>query len=164
MFSTNNDAERRLDYFTVVRPNYNHYSVETPCCSPSLNSSEDVHCYPEHPLLASPDFDSHLLESPAPKMSANLMSLQTAAAHGHSKSRPRPYPMQNVLYVSSDDSSGSDSRSSSISPMTPVAARCSRCQRTNSVDLKTGKSNMVSYGLNLWYCGRCATLVGLNKG
>ncbi|EME48746.1 hypothetical protein DOTSEDRAFT_67699 [Dothistroma septosporum NZE10] len=161
MHSTTNDVERHSDYFTIVPPSYDHYSAGTPCCSPFFSPSDDVHCYPEHPLLASPAFGTSSSEPSTPKMAANLMSLQTAAAHGQSKSRPRPYPMQNVLYVSSDDSTRSDSSSSSISD---VVARCSRCHRTNSIDVKTGKSNMVSYGLNLWYCGRCATLVGLNKG
>lgn len=163
MLSTTNDVERRPDYFTILPPNYTHYSVETPCSSPTFNPN-DAHCYPEHPLLASPNSHTPLFEPSTLKMAANLMSLQTTAAHGRPQSRPRPYPMQNVLYVSSDDSSGSDCSSSSISFMAPVAARCSRCQRTNSVDVKTGKSNMVSYGLNLWYCGRCANLVGLSKG
>ena len=142
MLSTINDLERRPDYFTIVPPSYTHWSIETRCCSPALNTTDDIYCYPQHPLLASSDLPSPLLEPSTPKMSASLMSLQTAAAHGHTQSRPRPHPMQNVLYVSSDDSSGSDSRSSSISSMAPVAARCSRCQRTlercNERGLSTG--------------------------
>jgi hypothetical protein len=42
----------------------------------------------------------------------------------------------------------------------PEIARCSRCHRTPSIDITTGKSNMVQYGLNQYYCSRCAGMVG----
>ncbi|WPA96138.1 uncharacterized protein RHO25_000744 [Cercospora beticola] len=102
-------------------------------------------------------------------MASNLMSVQTTAAHAQSPTRPRPVPMQqNVLWTSSNDSSSSSDSSSSDSSsdstsQIPVTARCSRCQRTPSVDIHTGKSNMISYGLNLWYCNRCAALVGFKR-
>lgn len=164
----------RPDYFTLVPSAhahahayaYTHFSVETPATSPTYNQSHHTPApaFLEHPLLASRE--TPLLPHPLPNMASNLMSRQTAAAHGHVSGRPRPYPMQNVLHVTSDDStSSSDSSSSSIDTQNscPSIARCSRCQRTPSIDVQTGKSNMVPYGLNLWYCSRCAGLVGLTK-
>ena len=80
--------------------------------------------------------------------------------------RPQPQPQQNVLDVTSDDSISSTSSSSSGRGSmhnifsSPEIARCSRCHRTPSIDIKTGKSNMVQYGLNQYYCSRCATMVG----
>lgn len=160
------DSYQRLDYFTTIPPAYNHYSTETPSCSPALSISGETPAYPEHPLLAYREVDLAAYEPIHSDMAANLMSIQTSAAHGHNF-RPRPNPVQNVLHVTSDDSasSGSSSESSIDSSMsTPEFARCSRCQRTPSIDVKTGKSNMISYGLNLWYCSRCAALVGFGKG
>lgn len=84
------------------------------------------------------------------------------------KQRPQPHPQQNVLHVTSDDSTSSASSSSSTGSMydiysSPDLARCSRCHRTPSIDIKTGKSNMVQYGLNLYYCSRCAAMVGFKR-
>jgi hypothetical protein len=40
-------------------------------------------------------------------------------------------------------------------------ARCSRCHRSQSIDVTTGKAaNMVAYGLNSFYCLRCANITG----
>lgn len=156
------------DYFTIVPPTYDHFSTETPIPSPAFNIEDETSAFAEHPLLACRD--PHLLSPSAFKMTAtNFMSLQTSAAYN--VTRPRPYAMQNVLHVTSDDSTTSESSgassfdsTSSTSSDPPVpSARCSRCQRTSSFDFKTGKNNMVQYGLNLWYCGRCAGLVGLIK-
>lgn len=82
--------------------------------------------------------------------------------------RPQPQPQQNVLHVTSDESVSSTSNSSYTSSTgsrhnifsSPETARCSRCHRTPSIDIQTGKSNMVQYGLNLYYCSRCAAMVG----
>lgn len=160
MLSNNN---RQTCYFTIDPPTYNHFSTETPYCSPPLSPVETpadplnpLLAYREPPSISSPPLTSTL---------SSLLQMQTAAAHGHSSSRPRPYPVQNVLHVTSDDSTTSDSSSSSISSTKSSLdiARCSRCQRTPSTDIKTGKSNMVQYGLNLWYCSRCAAMVGLSN-
>lgn len=162
MLSHNDDNTHRPDYFSVIPPTYEHFSVETPHCSPSFCQDDCTPSYSQHPLLASPrEFYPQPQDHEAPKTS--FMSMQTSAAHG--SPRPRPYPMQNVLHVTSDDSTSSTESAGSLgSPAsTPEFARCSRCQRTPSVDVRTGKSNMVQYGLNLWYCSRCATLVGLIK-
>jgi hypothetical protein len=152
-------------YFSYVPPGYSHFSDETPCCSPTFSPDElSPSADPRHPLLASrttaqPTANTTRIHT------SSLMQAQTSAAHGLT-SRPRPHPVQNVLHVTSDEACSSDDSSSSIdfgiaSP--PELARCSRCQRTPSLDLKTGKSNMVQYGLNLWYCTRCAAMVGLSN-
>jgi len=161
-------------YFTYNPPVYDHFSVETPSASPTpIHSPGQPDCDPSHPLL------SYRPPQQATNMaSSDLMRMQSAAAHHTSPIRPRPVPQQNMLQVTSDDSintSSSSNRSSSTSSSNsssssrtsldmfsaPEIARCSRCQSTSSVDLKTGKSNMVQYGLNLWYCSRCAGMVGL---
>nr|POE77392.1 hypothetical protein CFP56_09039 [Quercus suber] len=145
-------------YFTIpiTRSTNNHFSVETPCCSPTFDAEQPSASDPVNPFLA--------YRVPALHMSSkmdSLMQAQTNAAHGNSPLRPRPRPLQqNVLHVSSDDASSSSSDSSD-SYEHPESARCSRCQRTPSLDGRTGKSNMVPYGLNLWYCSRCANIVGL---
>lgn len=162
--SARTSLDRQTDYITIVPPSYNYFSTETPCSSPEPLLNDDAFAYPEHPLLAYREIQNINCDAPYPsRMASNLMSMQTAAAHSHSASRPRPYSMQNVLHVTSDDSISSDSSKSSMDSATSCldVARCSRCQRTPSVDIKTGKSNMVAYGLNLWYCSRCASIVGL---
>lgn len=164
-------------YFTYTPPRYDHFSVETPSASPTpIHSPGQPDCDPSHPLL------SYRPPQQATNMaSSDLMRMQSAASHHASPIRPRPVPQQNMLQVTSDDSldsidsSSSSNRSSSTSSSNsssssrtsldmfsaPEIARCSRCQSTSSVDLRTGKSNMVQYGLNLWYCSRCAGMVGL---
>ncbi|KAM0721963.1 hypothetical protein Q7P37_002889 [Cladosporium fusiforme] len=141
---------------------FDHFSVETPSATPNHSPGEindNVDSDPYHPLLAyRPPLPTQ------PTASANLLKMQTAAAHG-SPIRPRPVPQQNLLQVTSDDSvtSSSSSRSSLEMFSAPEVARCSRCQRTPSTDVRTGQSNMVQYGLNLWYCSRCASMVGLTE-
>lgn len=161
-------------YFTLPTTHYTHYthfSDETPLQSPLFSPLDHSIADPINPLLAlrSP----YASPPPSPSMtasqgsSARLMQIQTSAAYSNqTASRPRPSPIQqNVLHVTSDDSSSDDSSESLGSGMVspPELARCSRCQRHQSLDLVTGKSNMVSYGLNLWYCTRCAGMVGLNR-
>lgn len=158
---SHNDDDRRPCYFTIIPPSYDHFSVETPCCSPTFCQDDCTPAYLQHPLLASREYFTPPLEHELSKTTTSLMSMQTSAAHG--SPRPKPYPMQNVLHVTSDDSTSSGGSSCSSFGSTPEIARCSRCQRTPSVDVRTGKSNMIQYGLNLWYCSRCATLVGLTK-
>lgn len=160
-------------YFSINPTPYandytNHYSYETPCSSPTLSSASfDTPSDPYNPLLA------YRQNRPtSPSMSSSPMQLQTAASHGAHPSRPSPQPVQNVLHVTSDDSatSSSSSEDDSISSYDPMqsysclsTARCSRCQRTGSLDPQTGNSNMLQYGLNLWYCTRCAGIVGFRR-
>lgn len=146
--TTSSDSTLPPCYFTYDPPAlyYNHFRSETPLSSPNFTPIERR--------------DS---QSSTKSMASNFLQLQTAAAHSH-PARPRPVPQQNVLEVTSDDSINSaDSSSSAESFCAPETARCSRCQRTPSIDIKTGKSNMISYGLNLYYCSRCASMVGLHN-
>jgi len=153
-------------YFTITPPAYTHWSDETPCCSPSFSPSEQTPADPVNPLLALRS-SSQTTHSRTSSM-ASLMQVQTSAAHSRTPSRPDATPLQNVLHVTSDDSANSSDSSDSdcsvfgmSSP--PELARCSRCQRTPSLDVRTGKSNMLQYGLNLWYCNRCAGVVGMTN-
>jgi hypothetical protein len=157
------NPDYRICYFTIQTTAYSHFSDETPCCSPTFSPGETP-ADPTNPLLAYRESQHLFSLPPSPRMPPSLMQVQTSAAHGQTASRPRPVPQQNVLHVTSDDSMSSSSSSSSFSfgmMSPPELARCSRCQRTPSLDIKTGKSNMVPYGLNLWYCNRCAAMVGL---
>ena len=155
-------------YFTYNPTVYDHLSVETPSASP-IHSPGDPDCNPHHPLLA--HRPPQATNTSNNRVSDDFFRMQTAAAH-ESPIRPSLAPQQNLLQVTSDDSVTSSSSSSSGSSAsssrtslemfsTPELARCSRCQRTPSTDVRTGKSNMVQYGLNLWYCSRCANMVGL---
>ena len=80
------------------------------------------------------------------------------------RDRPQPQPLQNVLHIE-DLSSDDESISSTCSaPTQSMTARCSRCHRTLSTDASAGITpGNVSYGLNLWYCSRCAAFVGYNR-
>lgn len=153
----------RTCYFSIAPPSYSHFSTETPCYSPHyypIETSAD----PNNPLLAYRDpQDPSYAFSPTTSTLSTLLQMQTAVAHGHQAIRPRPYPIQNVLHVNSDDSVSSDDSASSTDSTNSSLdlARCSRCRRTPSIHPQTGKSNMVQYGLNSWYCSRCASLVGL---
>ena len=156
---------RQTCYFSISPPSYSHFSTETPCYSPTFSPLETP-ADPSNPLLAYRDpQQASYLTSPTTNPYTSILQMQTSAAHVNKMSRPRPYPVQNVLHVTSNESMESDdSSSSSDSTKSSLdLARCSRCQRTPSIDTKSGKSNMVQYGLNLWYCNRCASLVGLNR-
>lgn len=158
-------CSRRTCYFSIVPPSYEHFSTETPCHSPTF-SQVQTPADPSNPLLAYRDPQEALFPtSPTTSTFSSLLQMQTAAAHGNQTGRPQPQPVQNVLHVTSDDSVASDDSTSSVNSANSSLdlARCSRCQRTPSFDIKTGKSNMVQYGLNSWYCSRCASLVGLNN-
>lgn len=154
-------------YFTCHPPAFEHFSAETPAATPLSSpreANDNINSDPYHPLLA------HRPPVPQTTASVNFLRMQTAAAHS-SPVRPRPVPQQNLLQVTSNDSLSSSSSSSSNSSTrtsfdafsAPEVARCSRCQRTPNTDVRTGKSNMVQYGLNLWYCSRCANMVGLTE-
>jgi len=166
---------RQACYFTIMPQTSTVVDgIETPL-SPTTMGELTPSAYISHPLLADtsrqPEFSSrHLPSSPplkageTPRRTLNgssFLQLQTHAAH--SPVRPSPRPLQNVLLVS-DDSDMSPSANSSDSTHSQSSfdtARCSRCQRTPSIDLTTRKNNMIEYGLNLFYCTRCANIVGL---
>lgn len=156
-------------YFSMLPIRTTFYNDETPYSTPYSPSDAEIIADPFNPLLAyrspplSPSFLSVKMDT------SKFLQMQTQAAHPTNIYRPSPKPIQNVLDVSPDSTSsyGSDS-SANDSPVSqsPVdTARCSRCQRTASFDLTTRRtSNMVSYGLNLYYCTRCANIVGFRNG
>ncbi|OQO01053.1 hypothetical protein B0A48_13296 [Cryoendolithus antarcticus] len=135
-------------YFSISPATYSNYASKTPLQSPSGTFEGQPPSEPSNPLLA-------YRHTPGRIMAAtNLLQLQTAAAHNYpATSRPRPIPQQNVPQTTSSNSSDSGS-SSSNSPsasshdLSHLDARCSRCQRSQSTDLKTGRTNMVQFGLN----------------
>ena len=141
-------------YFSLAIRTGSHFSDETPCTSPtSTTSTASPISDPQNPLLA---FRPSSIEMTSPT-GGNLLQLQTSAAHPQ---RPQPVPLQDML-VTSDDSSASESSDST--PPTQIA-RCSRCHRTTSIDsARPHKSGMLQYGLNQWYCTRCATIVGYRR-
>jgi hypothetical protein len=84
---------------------------------------------------------------------------------------PTPESPQTVNVIASDKPSGYDSFTAEKPPSTdicpksdtyprPEDAKCSRCRETAKSILQSGRFTMFKYGLNLWYCSRCAALVG----
>ena len=142
-------------YFSLVLQTHHHFSDETPCSSPTSAtfSPGGPLSDPNNPLLA---LRQTAVEMASPQR-GTLLQLQTSTAH---PTRPRPVPLQD-MFVTSDDSTDSTSSSDSGTIQT---ARCSRCHRTTSVDSSMPhKSGMLQYGLNQWYCTRCATIVGYGR-
>lgn len=161
-------------YFSVKRTSTSTSSSSTSeSCSPDLTTPYSSSTPSSNPLLTGWFDDTPQFISPYTMNASNFMQLQSHAAHNGT--RPQPHPVQNlhqdVLDLSNDgsDSSNSDSSLASSSSeqsfsTTPnsLPARCSRCQRTPSQDLTFGRpSAMLQYGLNLFYCTRCAHIVGL---
>lgn len=153
-------TSKQHDYFSITplsdtyNNNYDHFSTESPCSSPAFSPTEAT-SLPQHPLLARRESNFYIMPV------ASLLQLQTAAAHSASPKRPH---LQDVLQVTSDESTtSSNSSKSSMESLycPPEFARCSRCHRTSSIDQKTGKSNMISWSINSYYCRRCAEVVGL---
>lgn len=153
-------SSQQTDYFIWRPPIDCHFSIETPPVSPDATPKDTI-AISSDPLLALQE--SHFeIPSTTTSMAPTLLQMQTDAAHGQLLRRPDPSPVQNVLHTTSDDSQKSAASSSSDHRMSSIElARCSRCHRSPSIDIRTGKNNMVQYGLNLWYCTRCASMVGL---
>ncbi|KAL1311179.1 hypothetical protein AAFC00_001376 [Neodothiora populina] len=152
-------------YFSLPTQNHNN-SNETPLFTPSKPADE----YSAHHFT--PTQASALLERYHDPWTFTMsapgsMQLPTRSVLSPTtnQSRPRPQlrPLQNMLHVDDcdDDSSSSNDSTSTASMSLPnCAARCSRCQRTLSIDASAGS---VSYGLNLYYCARCAGMVGYGR-
>jgi hypothetical protein len=163
--STSNTAPSPIQgvcYFSIQHNKYPSYNDETPLTTPFTPPGEDIVSDPSNPLLAY----RPCLQSPPIRQARlgmeSILQLQTQVAHIPAARRPQPQPLQNVLAVG-DDLSDSDSSSSSQGAMySPMeVARCSRCHRSQSIDVTTGKAaNMVAYGLNSFYCLRCANITG----
>lgn len=147
---------RHYDYFSFTPSShtvhYDHLSTESACSSPVVSPAEVIPI-PQHPLLARRGSISYTMPV------SSLLQIQAAAAHDNSPKRPQ---LQDVLHVTSDESTSSDSSKSSMDSLhcSPEFARCSRCHRTSSLD-RDGKSNMISWSINSYYCRRCAEVVGL---
>lgn len=165
-------------YFSFAYPaSSNNTVLDTPLASPDESFDTGlITPDPTHPLLASlpPQTRTASSNHRSTRMDASkLLQLQTQAAHTQPV-RPQPRPLQDVLHVSDDlsENNSDESITSVDMPLTapdfstesPYAhARCSRCQRTASIDMNTGRHNMVEYGLNLFYCTRCANMTGFYK-
>jgi hypothetical protein len=147
-------------YFSIQHNKYSSYNDETPLTSPFTPPGENIVSDPSNPLLAfRPCMQSPSTNQTRPGMES-LLQLQTQAAHIPPPRRPQPQPLQNVLAVS-DDYSDDSSSDQGISQAPMELARCSRCHRSQSIDMSTGKAaNMVAYGLNSFYCLRCANITG----
>jgi hypothetical protein len=124
------------------------------------------------------------ITSPRQMDVSKLLQLQTSIAHPQ-QNRPQAQPQQRVPSLTPSNSTDStasmsrngsysgDSSSPSTPPRThylqsPVSAcddfvRCSRCHRSASLSSPGPLDGMISFGLNLYYCGRCASMTGYNK-
>jgi len=164
-------------YFSItqpstIMPSSTTSSIDTPLTSPTFDD-DLITPDPTHPLLASRLSQMFISEyskgSSAPRMDGSkVLQLQTQAAHS-TPARPQPRPLQDMFHIAddteqnSDDSINSNASDDSMSPdeaSSMLHARCSRCQRSASTDLTTGGSNMIQWGLNSFYCTRCAKIVG----
>lgn len=147
---------------TIQTIGHTYFTLDTICdtpISPTFHSSSR----PASPLLSTAV--QARLDSLSIFHSLHTRTMPASATLSAAPRRPTAKPMQHSLQSSSDDSSNSNDSShsdnSSHSTSDFEHARCSRCQKTPSVDVARGGSNMIQYGLNLWYCSRCARLVGM---
>lgn len=87
----------------------------------------------------------------------SFLQLQTQAGHGPKPVNLRKTKNNSDESISTLSSSNSSSRHGSLD-----IVRCSRCQRALSID-STGpacQSGAIRFGLNSYYCTRCANHVG----
>ena len=148
-------------YFSVTPSTYySHFSVETPSTSPCSSSFDgETPSDPSNPLLA-----LRVLPPPTAPLASmdasKLLQLQTAAAYSRSSAQP----VQNNMSANISTSSSSSTTSTSSTTPTPppeLLIRCSRCHRGSSLGSASSSVNgMISFGTNLYYCNRCASLVG----
>lgn len=192
MFSSRDiiPPSRQACYFSITPGQASqHGSVETPLCSPELQNLDNPVADPSNPLLAVTLSPPPILRLNSRKMvsdGSNLFQLQSRAAHQpERRTRPQPQPVQSTSILGADDDlsssdlasprSGADSLvpsaassdcsdcpSTRSSPQS-FSARCSRCHSHSTTNVQTRKTNMVAYGLNLYYCTRCADITGLGR-
>lgn len=120
----------------ISREHSYHYSLETPIASPaSVSNDFDTVADPTHPLLAyrSPPLEHSIMDV------SKVLQLQTAAAYQPSRSN------------------SSDSARSTASATPPAPIRCSRCHQESIFGTARG---MINFGTNVYYCKRCADIVG----
>ena len=163
--STSNTASSPIQgvcYFSIPRTNHSPYNDEIPLTTPFTPPGENIVPDPSNPLLAYRPC-SQSPSTPQTRFTMDsLLQLQTSVAHIPAPRRPQPQPLQNVLAVGDNCSEPERSSSSQGSMQSPMeVARCSRCHRSQSIDVSTGTAaNMVAYGLNSFYCLRCANITG----
>ncbi|GAM83377.1 hypothetical protein ANO11243_013640 [Dothideomycetidae sp. 11243] len=160
-------------------------SSDTPLASPEPHHCDAPMADPSNPLLAvnlAAAQPPHRYNTSRMVDASNLFQLQIQASHQPERRlRPGPRPLQDDSTLRDDLAISRNSPSmtpshvagspnpsySDCSTPSPESsmnhARCSRCHRTPAVDLATLKSNMIEYGLNLFYCTRCAEIVGLRR-
>lgn len=154
-------------YFSIPQSSSPRRTNDQELITPPLSSASDKSPVTPTFKITQPATPPVSPYSPRKMDMSKLLQLQTQASHNHKSTRPQPQPLQNVLHVDvdlNDESASSDSSySSSTSQSCFDTARCSRCQRTPSIDVRTGQNNMIEYGLNLFYCTRCANIVGFGN-
>ena len=95
---------------------------------------------------------------------SSFLQLQTRAAHPPKRPQNQPdKDIQVTTFSSSSTSPSSPGSSIELSPaQSPLTdwARCSRCHRSVSVDGSLPSMTGVSFGINSYYCQRCAKWVG----
>ncbi|KAL2218675.1 hypothetical protein M432DRAFT_381855 [Thermoascus aurantiacus ATCC 26904] len=66
---------------------------------------------------------------------------------------------------SSSASQGIAPRSSNSTAATAAfdVVRCSRCQLSLSLENTSSSPGVVQFGMNSYYCSRCASMVGFNR-
>ena len=95
------------------------------------------------------------------QMSPSILQLQTQAAHA-----TQPMAINTSARGSHDSVRSLSSSSGSSSPRPSLdVVRCSRCQRSLSIDPASSAlgPGVIRFGLNSYYCSRCAALVGFVK-
>jgi hypothetical protein len=87
---------------------------------------------------------------------ASLLQVQTQAAH-----TPRP----NAIEYFPKKNSGSKDPFSSTPNTSLETVRCCQCQRSLSFDRTSSPATqgVVQFGMNSYYCNRCAYVVGVKK-
>ncbi|KAI9886737.1 MAG: hypothetical protein M1823_001446 [Watsoniomyces obsoletus] len=107
-----------------------------------------------------------------------MSSPSSFTQHQSSSSRPAMSMFSTSQEGSDSESSSTTSASSSTTPLTSTGelVRCMRCQRTLSdgppaplsrdlgqLDWTTNRDGHVRFGVNLYYCARCANMAGLKR-
>jgi hypothetical protein len=150
-------------------------TLSTP--STPMLSSSDIHRSPFHvatDLPASPTLLPLYTPDDDPKPSSDYLAAGTALGFTPvmptNQKRPQTQPVQDVFDLS-DESTSSEESITMSSPGSDLCSppldliRCSRCHNSSNrgaIDLASG--SMVSYGTNLYYCRRCAKVVGYPSG
>ena len=145
-------------YHGILHFAHSALAAQPPCWYITLRSSLALPTLPPSniTLHTATEFT---MSSPPP-----LLQLQAQAGRG-----AHPVAIQSRSKSKSGSSDSLDSLSSSNSSNTRKASldivRCSRCQRSLSIEAAgpACQSGCIRFGLNSYYCTRCATVVGFVK-